>query len=74
MISSLAYGDTFDRAKAIGAKGFVDKPFHQEQLLKVFERALRQSGSRSRFFGLFCTGNFIKNARKSISSGRVGGS
>ena len=41
MVSSLAYGDTFDRAKAIGAKGFVDKPFHQEQLLKVFEQALQ---------------------------------
>ena len=40
MISSLAYGDTFDRARAIGAKGFVDKPFHREQLLKVFEQAL----------------------------------
>ena len=36
----LCYGDTFERAKAIGAKGFVDKPFHQEQPLKVFERAL----------------------------------
>lgn len=41
MISSLAYKDTFERAKAIGARGFVDKPFHQEQLLKVFEEALR---------------------------------
>ncbi len=41
MVSSLAYGDTFERAKAIGAKGFVDKPFHQEQLLKVFEQALQ---------------------------------
>lgn len=40
MVSSLAYNDTFERAKAIGAKGFVDKPFHQEQLLKVFEQAL----------------------------------
>ena len=40
MVSSLAYGDTFDRAKAIGAKGFVDKPFHREQLLKVFKEAL----------------------------------
>lgn len=40
MISSLAYDDTFERAKAIGTKGFVDKPFHQEQLLKVFEHAL----------------------------------
>ena len=41
MISSLAYGDTFERAKAIGTRGFVDKPFHQEQLLKVFEQALQ---------------------------------
>ena len=40
MVSSLAYDDTFERAKAIGAKGFVAKPFHQEQLLKVFEQAL----------------------------------
>lgn len=40
MVSSLAYGDTFDRAKAIGAKGFVEKPFHQEQLVRVFEQAL----------------------------------
>ena len=40
MISSLAYGDTFERAKAIGTRGFVDKPFHREQLLKVFEEAL----------------------------------
>ena len=40
MVSSLAYDDTFERAKAIGAKGFVDKPFHREQLLKVFAEAL----------------------------------
>lgn len=40
MISSLAYDDTFERAKAIGARGFVDKPFHQEQLVRVFEQAL----------------------------------
>lgn len=40
MVSSLAYDDTFQRAKAIGAKGFVDKPFHREQLLKVFAEAL----------------------------------
>ena len=40
MVSSLAYDDTFERAKAIGARGFVDKPFHQEQLLKVFGEAL----------------------------------
>lgn len=40
MVSSLAYDDTFERAKAIGTRGFVDKPFHQEQLLKVFGQAL----------------------------------
>ena len=39
MVSSLAYDDTFERAKAIGAKGFIDKPFHQEQLLNIFEQA-----------------------------------
>lgn len=44
MISSLAYGDTFERAKAIGARGFVEKPFHQEQLVRVFEEALSQPG------------------------------
>ena len=43
MVSSLAYDDTFERAKAIGARGFVDKPFHKEQLLKVFEEALSES-------------------------------
>ena len=40
IVSSLAYDDTFERAKAIGAKAFVDKPFHQEQLLRIFEEAL----------------------------------
>lgn len=40
VISSLAYDNTFERAKSIGAKGFIDKPFHQEQLLKVFGQAL----------------------------------
>ena len=40
MVSSLAYGDTFARAQAIGARGFIDKPFHQEQLVKAFEAAL----------------------------------
>lgn len=41
MISSLGYGDTFERAKEIGTKGFVDKPFHKEQLQKVFGQALQ---------------------------------
>ena len=41
VVSSLAYDDTFEKAKAIGVKGFVDKPFHKEQLLQIFEQALR---------------------------------
>lgn len=40
VISSLVYDDTYERAKAIGVKGFVDKPFHQNQLLPVFKEAL----------------------------------
>ncbi len=40
IITSLAYDDTYERAKAIGARGFVDKPFHQEKLIKVFKEAL----------------------------------
>ena len=35
VVSSLAYDDTYEKAKEVGAKGFVDKPFHREQLLKV---------------------------------------
>ena len=41
MVSSLAYDDTFEEAKAIGAKGFIDKPFEKEQLLDAFAKALR---------------------------------
>ena len=33
MVSSLAYDDTFEEAKSIGAKGFIDKPFDREQVL-----------------------------------------
>lgn len=40
MVSSLAYDDTFDEAKAIGAKGFVDKPFEKERLLEALDGAL----------------------------------
>ena len=40
VISSLAYDDTYERAKAMGVRGFVDKPFHKEQLLKALEEAL----------------------------------
>jgi len=40
MLSSLAYEDTLNESKVIGAKGFVYKPFDQEQLLAAFEKAL----------------------------------
>ena len=40
MVSSLAYDDTFEEAKAIGAKGFIDKPFEKEPLLEAFQKAL----------------------------------
>ena len=43
MVSSLAYDDTIDEAKKIGAKGFVYKPFDQEQLLKAFEAAFSET-------------------------------
>ena len=40
MVSSLAYDDTFEEGKAIGAKGFIDKPFEKEQLLEAFGKVL----------------------------------
>lgn len=39
MVSSLAYDDTFEEAKALGAKEFIDKPFDREQLLEALDRA-----------------------------------
>ncbi len=42
MVSSLAYEDTFDEAKAIGTKAFIDKPFDQEQLLAALNTALAE--------------------------------
>ena len=35
MVSSLAYDDTINEAKSIGAKGFVYKPFDHEQILQA---------------------------------------
>ena len=40
MVSSLAHDETVEEAKAIGAKGFIDKPFEKERLLEVFQQAL----------------------------------
>lgn len=40
MVSSLAYDDTMDEAKEIGAKGFVYKPFEREQILDAMNKAI----------------------------------
>jgi len=40
MVSSLAYEDTYEEAKTLGAKGFVDKPFERERLLQALDEAL----------------------------------
>ena len=42
MVSSLAYDDTFEEAKSIGAKGFIDKPFDREQLLALLDQVLSE--------------------------------
>ena len=42
MVSSLAYDDTFDEAKAIGAKAFICKPFDREKLLTVLDQVLAE--------------------------------
>ena len=42
MVSSLAYDDTFEEAKSIGAKAFLDKPFDREQLLAALDQALAE--------------------------------
>lgn len=40
MVSSLAYDDTFEEAKSIGAKAFLDKPFDVEKLLAALDEAI----------------------------------
>ena len=39
MVSSLAYDDTFEEAKSIGAKAFLSKPFDAEQLVAALDHA-----------------------------------
>lgn len=41
MVSSLAYDALVDEAVAIGAKGFVFKPFERQQLLSSLEQAVK---------------------------------
>ena len=47
MVSSLAYDDTFEEAKAIGAKGFIDKPFEREKLLELLDQVLSGDGAEA---------------------------
>ena len=42
MVSSLAYDDTFDEAKTIGAKAFLSKPFDRERLLGVLDQVMAE--------------------------------
>lgn len=42
MVSSLAYDDTFEEAKNIGAKGFIDKPFDKQRLIEIFDQVLSE--------------------------------
>lgn len=40
VVSSLAYDETIESAKALGAKGFIFKPFEKEQLLEALDQSL----------------------------------
>lgn len=46
MVSSLAYDDTIDEAKEIGARGFVYKPFDRDQMLEALEKALADTANQ----------------------------
>jgi two-component system chemotaxis response regulator CheY len=46
MISSLAYDDTIDEANKIGAKGFVYKPFQQDEILKALDQAFDDAAAQ----------------------------
>lgn len=44
MVSSMAYEDMIDKAAALGAKGFLFKPFTRESLLEGLRGALKVIG------------------------------
>lgn len=43
MVSSLVYDDTIDEARTIGTKGFIYKPFDQEEVVTAFKKALGEA-------------------------------
>ena len=43
MLSSLVYDDTIAEAKELGAKGFIYKPFEQDQLLTALDQAMNEN-------------------------------
>ena len=43
MVSSLAYGDTTERAEKLGTKGFIFKPFDRDVLLAALNKAVKDS-------------------------------
>lgn len=45
MVSSMAYDDVIDRAVALGAKGFLFKPFTKESLLEGLQGAIKAIGT-----------------------------
>lgn len=45
MVSSLAYDNTIDAAVALGAAGFVFKPFKKQALLETLRRAAAKKGA-----------------------------
>lgn len=46
MVSSMAYGDIIDKAAALGARGFLFKPFSRESLLEGLNGALKAIGKK----------------------------
>lgn len=44
MVSSMAYGEIIDEAAALGAKGFLFKPFTKESLLEGLQGAMKAIG------------------------------
>ena len=42
MVSSLAYDETFEEARTIGAKGFIDKPFEKDRLVEALQKAMEE--------------------------------